>query len=431
MIGHVSDFENVNYHNVTFDNATYDYVNIKYYLLKANYEDIFNSIKTNAQYRNIIFSSPFDIARNWEILEDTTVNYLMSIYQLKNHKQNYTDNMLNSGMWLQAYGTYVSRLTNEAQEGIKTAHNFIDPNNLKYNFVSSENALQTNEDALSYLIQKCKNERVVMINENHFTPHNRILEEIILDSLYNYGFRYLAMEAIFEDEDILNKRGFAVTHSGFYTREPMMANLIRKAIEKGYYVFGYDNFTNDREKMQALHIYQKTLAKDSMSKILVFAGFQHIDETENAKNWMAREFFLLTGINPLTIEQQKFVTEDAYLMVLDTIFSKNTGVKCDIFVANNIDYELFAAKSGYNNYTITIPEEIAKQAQSQPLMFIVSIFKAGEYQKDKTAIPVYNYVLNNELSDITIQLPTDRYCYVIKDKYGSVLCLENCKRIKE
>ncbi|MCL1850528.1 MAG: hypothetical protein FWF70_03855 [Bacteroidetes bacterium] len=379
--------------------------------------------ETYSYYVNdsLTFSSPFDLARAWEILEDTTVNYLMPVYQLKSHEQNYTDNIMNRRMWLQAYGTYISRLTNEAKENLKTALEFSDPNNLKYNVVSSENALQTNEDALNYLIQKCKDERVVMINENHFTPHNRILGEIILDSLYNYGFRYLAMEAIFDNEDVLNQRGFAVTHTGFYTREPIMANLIRKAIEKGYYVFGYDNFTSDREKEQALHIYQKTLAKDSTSKVLVFAGFQHIDETEGARNWMARKFFLLTGIDPLTVEQQRFVTEDAYLMVLDTTSRKNRGMNCDIFVVNNINYELFAAKSGYKNYNITIPAEIAAQVQSQSLMFIISIFKADEYQKDKTVIPVYNYVLNNNLSDITIQLPADMYYYVIKNRYGEIV----------
>jgi hypothetical protein len=372
-----------------------------------------NTVK-NIQNAGVILkeNSPFDIAREWEILEDTTVNCLMPVYQLQNCEANYTDNMMNRRVWLQAYGSYLSRLTNEQKSVLKSANEFSDPNNLRYRIVSSENALQTNADALNYLIQKCKDERVVMINENHFTPHNRILEEIVLDSLYKHGFRYLAMEAVFDTA--LNTRGFATTHSGFYTREPMMANLIRKAIAKGYYVFGYDDFTSNREKSQALNIYQKTLAKDSTSKVLVFAGFEHINE----ESWMAREFFLLTGIDPFTIEQQRYTSEDSWLMILDTTLLQNRGMTCDMFIANNINYELFAEQSGYKDYNITIPAAIAAQAQTQPLMFVVSIFKADEYEQNKTAIPVYNYVLNSDLSDITIKLPVDRYFYVIRDRYG-------------
>ena len=419
MLGHISNF-NMN----GLSNSENDYH--KFHILKLNYEDIFNSIKTSEQYRDISFSSPFDIGREWEVLEDTTVNYLMPAYQLKKSEPNYAANS-SRWTWLQAYSTYHSRLTNEQKE---TYESELQSRNLPYlasRIVSSENVLQTNEAALNYLIQISKDERVVMINENHYMPHHRIFEEIILDSLYNYGFRYLAMEAIFENDAVLNSRGFATTHTGFYPREPMMANLIRKAIEKGYYVFGYDDFTSDREKNQVLNIYRKTIAEDSLSKVLVLAGFQHIDETEGTKNWMAREFFLLTGIDPLTINQQKFVTEDAFLMVLDTTTLKNRGVTCDIFVANNINYEFFATKSDYKDYNITIPAEIAEEVQTNPLyrdkpfLLMVSIFKADEYQKDKTAIPVYNHVLNNDLTDFSIKLPYSNYYYQIRNRYGDVL----------
>ena len=419
IIGHISNFSNDNYHNVKVNNVHYDYFNYNFSILKANYEDIFNSIKTNAQYRDITFSSPFDIAKEWEMLEDSTINYVMPVFQLKNHEENYKDNLMNRGTWIQAYGTFISRLSNEEKEVLSTAAEFRNPYDLKYNVVSSNNALKTDEAALHYLIEKCKDERVVMLNENHFTPRNRMFCEILLDSLYNYGFRYFGMEAVFENETVLNDRGFATTRTGFYTREPMMANLIRKAIHKGYYVFGYDDFTSEREREEAVNIYNKTFAKDSLSRVLIFAGFGHINEAAIPKACMAREFFILTGIDPLTIEQQLFATEDAYLMVLDTTTLKNRNNVCDIFIANNIDYELFANKSGYKNYSITIPEEVAAQAQT--LMFVVSIYKADEYEKDKTAIPVYNYLLNNDLSEITIKLPEGRYCYVIRNRYGDVI----------
>lgn len=361
--------------------------------------------------------SPIDIGREYEILEDSTVNYLMPVYQLKKLEANFTDNQRRFE-WVQAYPTYLSRLTNERIDTKKAIAQF--RNNRPP--ISSENALQTNHTALNYLIQKSKDERVVMINENHYAPHHRILAEILMDSLYNYGFSYLAMEAIWEDDTVLNKRGFAITNTGFYTREPMMANLIRKAIEKGYYVFGYDDYTNDREKNQARNIFQKTLDKDTLSKVLVLAGFGHIDKTERTRNWMAREFFLLTRIEPFTINQD-FETEDTYLMILDAT-TRNIYTS-DILVANNIDYEEFIIKNGYKNYNIPIPAEIAEKALSQSLMFVVSVFKANEYQSDKTAIPGYNHALSNDLSNISINLPVDTYLYVIKDRYGKVVFCGN------
>jgi len=393
--------------------------------LKLNYTNIFNSLITNEKYRKISFTQPFELAREREFYEDSTVNYLTPVYLLKKREQNYTD-VFSKYNWLQSYGTFMSRLTSEQKEIQKSVHKFSNFNNSRENFVSSENVLHINDAALSYLVQKCKNERVVMINENHFAPHHRMLGEIIIDSLYNYGFRYLAMEAIWENDTALNERGFATTNTGLYSREPMMANLIRKAIEKGYSVFGYDDFTNEREKNQAINIYQKTLVNDSICKVLVWSGFGHINEEEKSKRMMAREFFLLTGIDPLTINQTSFVTEEEkYLMVLDTTTLKNRKITCDIFVANNINYDMFAVKSDFKNYNITIPKEIAKQVKKNPLTFIVSIFKTSEYQKDKTAIPIYNHALNNKLFKISIKLPDSDYYYIIRHRYGKIVYQSN------
>jgi hypothetical protein len=371
---------------------------------------VFSNIISDEKYRDLYFTPPSDLGTAREISEDSTIKYLTPVIILKRSEPNYYE-IRSKWLWLQMYATYLSRLSNE----INTTQELMNQWRKGNNRVSIQNALHTNDEALSYLIKRCKDERVVMINENHFTPHHRILGEILVDSLYNYGFRYFGMEALFDTA--INERGFATTHTGFYTREPMMANLIRKAIQKEYYVFGYDDTNSDREKDEAANIYQRTIAQDSLAKVLIFAGFGHIDETK----WMAHEFFLLTGINPLTIEQEEFVTDEAYFMILDTT-NLNNHKNCDIFVANNIDYEFFTTKSGYQNYNIIIPAEIAKQTKKQPLMYVVSIFKTDEYQKDKTAIPVYNHLLKNTDSPhISIKLQTDKYFYAIKDKYGKIL----------
>jgi len=364
--------------------------------------------------RDVTSIDPFTLGREFEILKDTTVNYLMPVLQLKRYESDYSDFHL-KWSWMQAYPTFHSRLTNEHHINQETIYKLHDTKTMRDNSVLKENTLITNETALSHLIQKCKDEQIVMFNENHLAPHHRILAQIIVDSLYNYGFKHLGIEAIWENDSLINERGFAITNTGFYTREPMMANFIRKAIEKGYYVFGYDDFTNTREKNQALNIYRKTLAKDSLCKVLIWAGHGHISKAEGK---MAREFFLLTGIDPLTIEQTEFASDTEYLVISDSSTLSNRRMTCDIFLSNNFNYELLASKSNYYNYSISIPDKIVEQMQIEPYTFIISIFREAEYLKDKRAIPVYNHVLNNNLHEISIKLPVSKYFYVIKDIHG-------------
>jgi len=146
--------------------------------------------------KDVTLMDPFTLGRKYEFFEDSTVNYLMPVFHLKSHEQNYTD-FSSRWIWRQAYCTYASRITNDFFITQKASDKW-----LRGRIVNFENALTTNNIALSYLIEKCKNERVVMINESHVLPNTRILAEIILDSLYKHGFRYFAMEAISENDTI-------------------------------------------------------------------------------------------------------------------------------------------------------------------------------------------------------------------------------------
>ena len=56
-----------------------------------------------------------------------------------------------------------------------------------------------------------------------------------------------------------------------------------------------------------------------------------------------------------------------------------------------------------------------KQAQIELLMFIISVFVADEYQRDKTAIPVYNHLINNNATQINIKLKEREYYFTIKN----------------
>jgi hypothetical protein len=164
------------------------------------------------------------------------------------------------------------------------------------------------EDARTYILSKAKKNRVVMINEAHDKPLHRAFTISLLEDLYRAGFRYLAMEML------RNYGNNSVTDvssaTGYYVAEPVAGELVRKALEIGYTLLPYEDFTNNhtvkqREYAQAKNIADFLKRKDSSAKILVHAGYGHIQEGSSSDEFipMAAYFKIISGIDPLTIDQ--------------------------------------------------------------------------------------------------------------------------------
>jgi hypothetical protein len=163
----------------------------------------------------------------------------------------------------------------------------------------------TPKPALEYILDQSRNYQIVIINEAHHQPLHRVFTESMLEGLYRNGFRYLGLEALAEDS-LINIRKYPLGTDGYYTSEPQFGNLLRKALDLGFTVFGYEAEGNGsvREKGQAANIY-KRLQRDSNAKILLHCGFSHVLEG-SVPNWgkaMAGELKTLAGIDPLTIDQ--------------------------------------------------------------------------------------------------------------------------------
>src|SRR5690606_40890822 len=93
---------------------------------------------------------------------------------------------------------------------------------------------------------------------------------------------------------------------------PVFADLVRHAISIGYTVVGYESADSDRESGQAKNLYERTLGKDKEAKVVVLAGYAHIEEEPvQNRRWTANIFKELSGINPLTINQTKTTTKTA------------------------------------------------------------------------------------------------------------------------
>jgi hypothetical protein len=163
--------------------------------------------------------------------------------------------------------------------------------------------------ALAYLPQLAKNYRVVFLNEAHNIALTRTLTVRLLQPLREHGFNVFAVETLYpNDVAALNKRGYPIAASGFYTREPIYAEMVRTALKLGYKVVAYEAdpyHTGDaREAQQAEHLW-KILKDDPHAKLVVNAGYAHIQKTGKflGAQSMAEHFVEDSGITPLSIEQ--------------------------------------------------------------------------------------------------------------------------------
>lgn len=168
-------------------------------------------------------------------------------------------------------------------------------------------------DAKEFILNQTQNQDVVMFNENHMNPENRIFFASMLESFRNQGFDAIAFEALAYEDSIFIEN-VPTLKSGFYTREPEFGNLLRKAKELGFEIFSYENNletelkgidqANFRDSIQAENLKEIYL---NHKKLLVFAGHGHIEEKQrNEWKTMAQRFYEITNVNPLTVEQAIF-----------------------------------------------------------------------------------------------------------------------------
>jgi hypothetical protein len=163
--------------------------------------------------------------------------------------------------------------------------------------------------ALDYLPQLAKQYRVVFLNEAHNIALTRTLTVRLLKPLREQGFNVFAVETLYHaDIAALAKRGYPVATSGFYTREPIYAEMVRTALKLGYKVVAYEadpDHTGDaREAQQAENLW-KMLKADPNAKIVVNAGYAHIQKTGKflGAESMAEHFMKDSGITPLSVDQ--------------------------------------------------------------------------------------------------------------------------------
>jgi hypothetical protein len=123
--------------------------------------------------------------------------------------------------------------------------------------------------------------RFVFVNEAHHVPQTRALSFALLRELRGRGFTHFALEALSEPGAVLAARGHPTRSSGGYLQEPVFGELVREALRLGYTLVEYEDLGDGdmeaREATQARQLWERTLGTDPDARVLVHAGYAHVD----------------------------------------------------------------------------------------------------------------------------------------------------------
>lgn len=146
------------------------------------------------------------------------------------------------------------------------------------------------------------NNQIVIINEAHDRLVQRAFIYELLPLLKDKGFTNLAMETLSQPTSNLD------ISTGFYTAEPIMGEVYRKALELGFQLIAYEDLNNNalmRDSIKAVNLKNQLYVDGKLQKTAIICGYGHLYEwSESPETKMMGQYLgEMTGENPLTIDQ--------------------------------------------------------------------------------------------------------------------------------
>jgi hypothetical protein len=169
------------------------------------------------------------------------------------------------------------------------------------------------QSAADVILAMAKDRKAVFFNEAHSAPITRTLTVELLAKLRAEGFNYFAAETLYNTDRDLQTRGYPTAKSGFYVNEPLYGEMVRTAIKLGYHIIAYDvenaGVGDPRERAGAQSLYAQVFKKDPDARLIVDAGFAHVQKTGKylGGSSMGEFFRKIADIDPLTIEQTMLI----------------------------------------------------------------------------------------------------------------------------
>ncbi len=307
--------------------------------------------------------------------------------------------------------------------------------------ITSQDSLYFNSfkpiNAKKYILNRSKKEQVIIINEAHYNSSHRVFTTSLLQGLYEQGYRFLGLEAIFDT--LINIRKYPILESGYYTKESQFGNLIYEAIKIGFTIFGYEASENkngkDREIEQAENI-SKLISKNPKSKFLIHCGYDHVIEgTPSTKSWikaMAGRLKEITKIDPFTIDQTKYSEKGELLFNSPYIQMVNSDYPVIMVDANG---KLFNGGVDNDQTDCNIIHPVTKFINGRPnwltlygsrINYTIPISKLTEFpvlvfayrnsEFEQNGIPADIIEINSRSQNGVLILDKGNYKIIIKDK---------------
>lgn len=215
-------------------------------------------------------------------------------------------------------------------------------------------------DAVPVVLAQAHGRRAVFLNESHGQSQTRAANYALLAGLRADGFNVLAMETLSTGpttardathcssttmlDDELPARGYATGNTGYYSADPVYAEMIREALRLGFRLVAYDNRVADgvppREQNQAENL-ACVFKDDPKARLVVVAGFSHIAEGKDF--WvpggaMAARFHALSGIDPLSVDTTTQLYLDPAKLTFATVGASATPVSFVLEDAKGVPY---------------------------------------------------------------------------------------------
>jgi hypothetical protein len=244
------------------------------------------------------------------------------------------------------------------------------------------------EEAISAIVREARQRRIVIINESHHVPMHRAFTMALARELRKVGYTYFAAETFSNNEirqgqpggnlasatlrPVMHK-GYVDRATGYYTNEPVFANLLRDATRDGWKFIAYEHFSaspeeeaklpfaqrqNLREAGQARNVIDQILARDPNAKVLIHAGYEHAAKTDYGKHqMMAWHLKKMSGHDPLTVDQVTMF-QRARVAAEHSLYrelAKKTGGKPVVLRAANGQAEIFGKRPGAYDLQVTHP----------------------------------------------------------------------------
>lgn len=301
------------------------------------------------------------------------------------------------------------------------------------------------KDAKKYILEKAKHQKVVMIDESHNKPLHRAFTASLLEDFYIMGFRYLAMESLSLFPNASMKQVNMLT--GHYTCEPIAGELARRAISLGFTLVPYEDSAylhtiNQRAYAEAENIYQ-IIKRDPTAKILVHTGYANIEEAASSDDRipMAAYFKIISGIDPLTIDQSELTeqsTSEYGSVIYELINLKNSFPTPVVVLKNNRPKDILDLNF-YDIYVMHPPTKyrngrpiwnsmngLKKETPIQPIyqsLFIVQAYYEKEFNEKivNKLVPADQTYITAPDGYYYIYLQKGRYQVVYRDKQYKIL----------